>query len=68
MKYTKVKMTEAEFKDHCEDYTGIWMNCHEIPYGTTEPDAEGYYCEDGEQDKVMGIEQALFLGKIEIDD
>ena len=46
---------------------GICISCGEEAYGV-EPDAEGYPCESCEEPKVMGMEQALFAGYIQIDD
>jgi len=58
-------MTEREFREHCEDYAGICLACGELSYGV-EPDAEGYYCENCDEYEVVGLEQALITGTVEI--
>jgi hypothetical protein len=59
-------MTEAEYNEHCESYDGVCLACGAIPVRDTEPDAEGYPCEDCGADQVQGIENALLDGRIEI--
>lgn len=62
------KITEEEFRDGCENYNGICLDCGEIQFGGCEPDAEGYKCESCEANAVCGFEQALIIGRIDIVD
>lgn len=61
-----VEMSEEEYLEHCENSDGICTNCGEIRYSDTEPDAEGYPCEACEEAAVIGIENALIDGTIEV--
>jgi hypothetical protein len=63
---TSVKLTEAAYLQHCEEYNGLCLACGEIRWGLTEPDAEGYPCEECGEDRVQGIENALLSGNLEI--
>lgn len=58
-------MTTEEYHDGCNNYQGICLNCHEYR-DECEPDAENYPCEFCEQNEVMGLEQALIAGHINI--
>ena len=59
-------MTEEEYLIHIGEYNGICLNCGEIRFGDTEPDAENYPCNECEEDCVMGIENALVCEHITI--
>lgn len=62
-----MKLTEAEYREHCRDYDGYCTQCDDVTsFSGVEPDAENYPCELCETDSVCGVEQALLLGKIEI--
>jgi len=62
-----MKMTEDQYRLHCEDYDGYCETCDKVTrFGLTEPDAEEYECPDCEQSACCGIEQALIAGMIEI--
>lgn len=62
-------MTLDDYRDHCNDFDGYCTTCKEITrYGETEPDAEGYECPDCGEDTCYGIELALLLGHLEIDE
>jgi Zn finger protein HypA/HybF involved in hydrogenase expression len=62
-----VSLTKEEYLDHTEAYDGLCLSCHSWTDGGVEPDAEHYTCEDcGAPDAVVGTEQAMLLGKIEI--
>lgn len=61
-------MSESEFRDECEAFAGWCTGCREITRYATEPDAEGYECEKCGEMTVMGLEQALVAGLIDIDE
>jgi hypothetical protein len=63
-----MKMTSAEFREHTENYMGYCKACDDMTTDSVEPDAEGYTCDSCEKNKVMGAEQAMMMGLIEIDD
>jgi len=65
---TKIKMTEAEYLAHCNCSNGLCTECEEIQEGGVEPDAEEYECEACKAHAVMGMEQALLNGHIDITD
>lgn len=60
-----VTLTEAEYKEACDNYQGICLECEELQDGV-EPDAENYECESCGAFEVMGIEEALLMGEIDI--
>lgn len=51
-------MTEEEYLSNTEEMNGVCLCCGAIKEGV-EPDAEDYECDECEQMKVFGIEQAL---------
>jgi predicted RNA-binding Zn-ribbon protein involved in translation (DUF1610 family) len=59
-----IKMSEADFRMHRNDYNGICESCGAVRWGETEPDAEEYPCEECGEDTVTGIENALLGGII----
>ena len=61
-------ITEAEYHRMVRDSSGICTECRHERFGDTEPDAEGYPCdnEDCEANAVVGIENALMDGTIDI--
>ena len=59
-----VLVTEAEFAAHCSDYDGLCLACGEWTTGGV--DAEGYECEVCSSHTVIGAEDALIRGRIEI--
>lgn len=62
-----MKLSEVEYICHTRDYDGYCTACDEITnFGDVEPDAEEYRCDKCEQRTVMGVEQAMLAGKIEI--
>lgn len=58
--------SEEEFSEHQESYDGICLNCGEWSFGGCEPDARNYKCELCGERKVMGAEEALMMGKLDI--
>ena len=61
----KFKFTADELYEYKEDNYGICLACGELRE-KVEPDAEGYECYDCGKYRVVGIEQALIMGRIEI--
>jgi hypothetical protein len=63
-----VKLPEEEYFMHCRDYDGYCKVCDCVTvFGGVEPDADHRKCDDCGLFKVMGVEQALIAGHIEID-
>ena len=62
-----MKMPWSLFKKHCDEYDGYCTDCDEVTvYGDVEPDAEGRFCDECEQNTVMGVEQAMLKGLIDV--
>ena len=59
-------VTEEEYKDADNFYTGWCTECKDFTRDGTEPDAENYDCPICEQNTVMGAAQALLCGEITI--
>lgn len=61
-------MTEEEYLDLTNSYGGVCIKCGEIQEGGVEPDAQGYECPACGEPAVMGAEDALMRGFIEVED
>ncbi len=59
-------VSTVDFQDMCDSYMGYCTSCQDFTRDSTEPDAEGYDCPNCGQDTVMGAEQALLMGLIDI--
>lgn len=60
-------ISEGEYLLHCEDYDGFCTVCQDFTrFGSTEPDAESYPCEECGGDTCVGTENALIMGLIDI--
>lgn len=60
-------MTTKAYEKASEAYKGFCKTCQKITATSgVEPDAEGYTCKKCKQPTVMGIEQALMCGDIDI--
>lgn len=59
-------VTLDEYQGACDDYMGWCVFCCEFTRPQTEPDAEGYDCPECGLNSVMGAEQAVLLGEINI--
>lgn len=57
-------LTEEEYEELVDSYSGICTECGEIHHCYTEPDAEGYHCDECGKNAVMGIENALICGVV----
>jgi hypothetical protein len=67
-KQEKIVLTEAEFREHCNNYDGVCFACKEWTVGGVEPDAREYTCDECDRAKVYGAEEALLMGVIEINE
>ena len=64
-----MKLTISEYNEHRNDYDGYCVGCKTIGrYGYTEPDAENYECDECGENKAMGMDNALIMGYLEIED
>jgi predicted RNA-binding Zn-ribbon protein involved in translation (DUF1610 family) len=59
-------ISEDEYLDYTENYTGYCTACQDFTRDSTEGDAEYYPCPDCGGNHVMGTENALISGLIEI--
>jgi hypothetical protein len=57
-----------EYQEHCDSNDGICIHCGQWGCGGVEPDAEGYKCESCGKNGVMGAENALLMGVLDIDE
>jgi len=60
-------MSETEFRDLSNEYSGLCLFCGETTECGVEPDAERYECEGCGRDGVFGVEQCLIMGRIEFE-
>lgn len=63
-----LKLTEEEWSHHRGNFDGICLACGEWTTGGVEPDAHNYKCEGCRRMQVMGAEDALFGGHIELEE
>lgn len=61
-------MTEDQYKELRNLDGGICTECGAARVGDTEPDAEGYECEECGENAVQGIDNALISGTVDITD
>jgi Zn finger protein HypA/HybF involved in hydrogenase expression len=62
----KIMIHEADYAEATDSYQGWCRHCKEFTRENTEPDAENYDCPVCEKKSVVGAEQALLLGLIEL--
>jgi hypothetical protein len=60
-------MSETEFRELSDGYSGLCLYCGEVTDSGVEPDAELYECEGCGRDGVFGVEQCLIMGRIEFE-
>lgn len=60
-------VTMEDYIDATENYTGFCKECKEFTRDCTEPDAQDYDCPVCENNSVVGAEDALIMGLIDID-
>ncbi len=61
-------VSTADYEDATENYRGFCVRCKEFTRDNTEPDAHGYDCPACEQRSVVGAEDALMEGLIELEE
>jgi hypothetical protein len=61
-------MSEDEYRDRSQDYSGLCLACGDISEGGVEPDAEHYECGACGERRVVGLELALVMGRIEFEE
>jgi len=59
-------LTEEEYLENSNAFMGYCTECKDFTEDEVEPDAEGYDCPDCENQTVLGTEQALLMGLIEV--
>lgn len=62
------EMSEEEYLYARDNYVGVCRSCGEETEGGVEPDARGYKCEYCEKNAVYGIEEALMMGYVSINE
>lgn len=60
-----IKLSEDTYNYMRDEYQGICLKCHSHQ-DQCEPDAENYSCAECGAFRVMGIENALIMGLVEI--
>lgn len=64
-----MKMTTAQYHEACDENAGYCAQCDGLTVESgVEPDASGYDCPGCPWKAVMGVEQALIEGRIEVSD
>lgn len=64
-----MKLTTAKFEQHVRDNDGYCVKCKKVTtYGEVEPDAEEYTCDKCGEEAVLGMESAMMLDYIEINE
>lgn len=59
-------VSSIDYEDMCDSYMGFCTLCQEFTRENTEPDAHEYDCPDCGNNSVMGAEEAMMAGEIEI--
>jgi Zn finger protein HypA/HybF involved in hydrogenase expression len=66
--YDCTDVEDVEYQYATESYMGWCTTCKSFTRDSTEPDSEEYDCPVCEQNTVMGAEQALLCGAIDLVD
>lgn len=62
-----MQMTEGQYIMHTNEYDGYCTQCKKVTnIGGVEPDAENYDCEVCYKPSVIGVEQAMLIGLLNI--
>ena len=59
-------ISEDRFQTLSDQCKGYCLKCKKVTRGQCEPDARNYPCPKCKENKVMGIEEALMMGHIDI--
>jgi len=59
-------VTQRSYENACENYRGFCIKCKKFTRDCTEPDAEGYDCPKCKGKTVIGAENALVMGIVDI--
>ena len=62
----KIKITTEQLQELDDTYSGVCLECGEINFGNTEPDAENYKCNSCGKNKVMGSHWIPFEKRIHL--
>lgn len=68
MRNPPVPVSESDFIEAQESYTGWCTNCEAFTTGSVEPDATNYKCDECRNLTVFGAEEALLENLITIED
>ena len=60
------KIGQRAFQNACDQYKGFCTHCQKFTRGETEPDARDYPCPKCGGNTVMGAEDALLSGELDI--
>jgi hypothetical protein len=60
------KVSVYDYNEAVDQYLGWCTTCDDFTRDSTEGDAEDYLCEICEENSVMGAENALIMGIIEL--
>ena len=63
----KQRLFTVASEDYHEGTMGICLSCGETAFGV-EPDARQYTCESCDRMTVYGMEEALIMGRIDVQD
>lgn len=61
-------ITTAEYQDHRTNYDGVCLGCGDWTFGGVEPDARRYRCDSCGALEVYGIEEALLMNRLEVEE
>jgi len=62
-----ISVSLEDYEAATQDYLGWCPECGDFTRDSTEPDAENYDCPECEQDIVVGAENAMIMGLIDIE-
>jgi hypothetical protein len=62
------RVTAADYEQLREESAGLCWGCGEIAWGGCEPDMLGGECDGCGRPRVVGIEEALLMGRVLIDE
>jgi hypothetical protein len=61
-----IELSLEDIKELDDSYSGICLNCGATRWGSTEPDAENYPCEECGKNAVLGSHWLIFSSKVKI--